>query len=191
MLRAIARVLAAPLSSASPASAGRADAIVVLGAPLGPDGQLTPIAEERVRVGVELFQRGFADVICLVGGHCPHGHREGLAEAEGMARHVRAMGVPERAIRVDRLSTSTHTNALRAAQILHPEGRRRVWLVTQPFHLRRARRYFRSAGFEPLGWHIEDSLQYQRPAHALRWIAREYAAWTLALWNTVCPVQTG
>jgi uncharacterized SAM-binding protein YcdF (DUF218 family) len=180
-LRAIARVLGAPLAAVSPP--GPADAIVILGAPLGRDGQLTPIAEERVRAGVELFRRGLAPVICVAGGHCPRGHRDGLSEAEGMARWVRAMGVPEHAIRVDRRSTSTFTNALRAAELLHPEGRRRVWLVTQPFHLRRARFYFRRAGFEPLGWHIDGSLQYDNPALALRWIVREYAAFCLVIWN--------
>jgi uncharacterized SAM-binding protein YcdF (DUF218 family) len=181
LLAAIARILGTPLASVSPP--GPADAIVILGAPLRPGGQLSAVAEERVRVGVELWKRGLAEVICVVGGHCPRGHRDGPGEAEGMARWVRALGVPERSIRVDRLSTSTLTNAIRAAAILHPEGRRRVWLVTQPFHLRRARFYFRRAGFEPLGWHIDESLQYREPTRALRWIAREYAAWGLALWN--------
>lgn len=177
----LARILGAPLASVSPS--GPADAIVILGAPLLADGQLSPIAEERVREGVALWERGLAEVVCVVGGHCPRGHRDGPAEAEGMARWVRALGVPERAIRIDRLSTSTFTNALRAAEILLPEGRRRVWLVTQPFHLRRARYYFRRAGFEPLGWHIEESLQYREPARSLRWIVREYGAWGLAIWQ--------
>lgn len=173
------RALGWPLASVS--APGNADAIVVLGAPIRADGSLSPMAEERVRVGVALFQRGLAPVVCVVGGHCPPGSEDTPAEAEGMARLVRALGVPEAAIRVDRLSTSTVTNAARAAAILLPEGRRRVWLVTQPFHLRRARFCFRRAGFDPLGWHIKASVQYARPDHALRWIAREYAAWVLAL----------
>src|SRR5262245_53453926 len=112
LLATIARVLGAPLASTSPP--GPADAIVILGAPLHASGALSPVAEERVRVGVGRWQRGLAEVICVVGGHCPRGHRHGPAEAEGMARHVRAMGVPEQAIRIDRLSESTRENALRA-----------------------------------------------------------------------------
>ena len=173
------RALGWPLASIS--AEGPADAIVILGAPIRADGALSPMADERVRVGVELHRAGLAPVICVVGGHCPPGHEDTPAEIEGMARLVRALGVPESALRVDRLSTSTVTNAARAAAILLPEGRRRVWLVTQPFHLRRARFHFRRAGFDPLGWHIEASVQYARPDHALRWIAREYAAWALAL----------
>ncbi len=175
-----ARALGWPLASVDDARK-TADAIVILGAPMYSNGTLSPQAEERVRVGVDLHRAGLAPVICVVGGHCPRPHDDTLAEAEGMARLVRALGVPDSAIRVDRLSDSTVTNAARAAAILLPEGRRRVWLVTQPFHLRRARFHFRRAGFEPLGWHIASSIQYRRPDLALRWIAREYAAWALAL----------
>lgn len=174
------RVLGWPLASVDDARL-HADAIVVLGAPMYADGSLSRQADERVRVGVDLFRAGLADVVCVVGGHCPRDHDDPPAEAEGMARLVRALGVPEAAIRVDRLSSSTVTNAARAAAILLPEGRRRVWLVTQPFHLRRARFHFRRAGFDALTWHIEASVQYRRPDLALRWIGREYAAWALAL----------
>ena len=177
-LAALARVLGAPLASTSPR--GSADAIVILGAPLHADGRLSPLAEERVREGVALWKRGAAPVVCVVGGHCPKGCEHTPAEIEGMARRVRALGVPERAIRVDRLSNSTRTNALRAAEILLPEGRRRVWLVTQPFHLRRARWMFRNVGLVPLGHRIEGGLQERAPRLAVRWIAREYAAWALA-----------
>lgn len=182
-LALLVRALGAPLAAVSRAPAGPVDAIVVLGAPIGADGQLSPLAEERVRAGVRLWEMGAAPVICVVGGHCPKGCEDSAAEREGMARRVRALGVPEAALRVDRQSTSTWTNALRAAELLHPEGRRRVWLVTQPFHLRRARFYFRRAGFEPLGFHIAGSLQYRAPKLALRWIGREYAAWALALFR--------
>ena len=179
-IRLAALALGWPLAAVDDARE-KADAIVILGAPIRADGALSPQADERVRVGVELYRAGLAEVIAIVGGHCPPGHEHPPAEAEGMARLVRALGVPESAIRVDRLSTSTVTNAARAAAILLPEGRRRVWLVTQPFHLRRARFHFRRAGFEPLCWHIDGSIQYRRPDLALRWIGREYAAWALAL----------
>jgi uncharacterized SAM-binding protein YcdF (DUF218 family) len=185
LLRAAVRLTAAPLTSLDPPAP--ADAVVVLGAPLAADGSLSPQAEERVTAGVAIFRRGLAPVLCLAGGHGPAALAGSDAEAEGMARWVRALGVPEAAIRVDRASTCTHTNALRAAEILLPEGRRRVWLVTQPFHTRRAKHYFRRAGFEPLGWRIEGGVQDRDPVRALNWIAREYAAWALALWRVVGP----
>lgn len=176
----LAQVLALPLDPRGVASAPQpAGAIVILGAPLRPDGALPPLAEERVRTGVDLWRRGLAPVICVTGGHCPRGHEHTLAEAEGMARWVRAAGVPESALRVDREARSTRENAQRAAAILFPEGRRRVWLVTQPFHLRRALHLFRSAGFDPLGYLIEDGVQDRGGAQTLRWILREYGSWAL------------
>ncbi|HKE18909.1 MAG TPA: YdcF family protein [Kofleriaceae bacterium] len=177
-----ARALALPLDPRRVASSpGPADAIVVLGAPLRGDGTLSRLAEERVRVAVELYRRGLAPVVCVAGGHCPPGFEHTLAEAEGAARWLRAAGVPDSALRVDRESASTRENAARAAALLLPEGRRRVWLVTQPFHLRRALYYFRRAGFEPLGFLIEDGLQDRDPRAGVRWMVREYGAWALAL----------
>lgn len=178
----LARALAVPLDPRRVASPPEvADAIVILGAPLRGDGSLPPLAEERVRVAVDLYRRGLAPVICVTGGHCPSGRRDTSDEAEGAARWVRAAGVPESALRVERVSASTRDNALQAAALLLPEGRRRVWLVTQPFHLRRALYYFRRAGFDPLGYLIEDSVQDRHERMSLRWIWREYGAWALAL----------
>lgn len=176
----LARALALPLNARSEAAPpGPADAIVVLGALIHPDGSLPPLAAERVRVAIDLYRRGFAPVICMTGGHCPDGSQHSLAEAEGMARWVRAAGVPESALRVDRKSTSTRENAACAAQILLPEGRRRVWLVTQPFHLRRALYYFRRAGFDPLAYYIENSVQDRHARRSVRWMVREYGSWGL------------
>lgn len=176
----LARALARPLNPRRAASPpAPADAIVILGAPLRPDDTLPPLTEERVRAGVELWRRGLAPVICVTGGHCPRGHEHTAAEAEGMARWVRAAGVPDAALRVDRRARSTRENALRAAEILLPEGRRRVWLVTQPFHLRRALYLFRRAGFDPLGHLIEPSVQDRHGAASLRWVVREYGSWVL------------
>ncbi|MBK8252902.1 MAG: YdcF family protein [Polyangiaceae bacterium] len=159
----------------------KADAIIILGAPIRDAEQLPPLAEERVRVGVDLFRRGLADVICITGGHCPRSARGSVAEAEGMARWVRRAGVPDSALRVDRKAASTLENAQRAAELLFPEGRRRVWLVTQPFHLKRAIYLFRRAGFDPLGHVIKGGVQDRYDMASLRWITREYGAWALAL----------
>lgn len=154
---------------------------MILGAPLRADDSLPPLAEERVREGVALYRRGIAPVICAVGGHCPRGSEGSIAEAEGMARWLRRAGVPEEALRIDRESASTKENAERAAELLLPEGRRRVVLVTQPFHVRRALFWFRRVGFEAHGHVIEGSAQDRHGAASVRWIAREYGSWALAL----------
>jgi uncharacterized SAM-binding protein YcdF (DUF218 family) len=190
VLAAIARVVAWPLTSVDPIDPGEpADAIVILGAPLRADGTLTPQAEERVVEGVSAYRRGLAPLICLAGGHGPAALQGTTAEAEGMARWVRRMGVPERDIVVDRASATTHENALRAAELLLPSGRRRVWLVTQRFHTRRAKYYFRRAGFEPLALRVTGGFEQREVQKTLRWIVREYLAWGLALGRSIAPAR--
>jgi uncharacterized SAM-binding protein YcdF (DUF218 family) len=98
-----------------------------------------------------------------------------------MAVRARALGVPADALRVERESLSTADNARHTARLLAAEGRTRVWLVTQPFHTRRARAWFRRAGLEARAWFADDSIQYRLPRHGLRWVVNEYAAW-LRMW---------
>jgi uncharacterized SAM-binding protein YcdF (DUF218 family) len=164
--RFLVRVLGRPLIVAGPA--GRVDAIVVLGAPLGADGCLTDVLAERVRAGVALWMRGVAPVLCMTGGVT---RGAPVSEAEAMAAAARAAGVPESALLVEPTALTTHENARNVARLL---GAARVVLVTQPFHLRRARLWFRRYGLDACGWLIADSVQFRAPARGLRWVLREY-----------------
>lgn len=172
--RLAARVLAAPLERSAPA--GAADAIVILGAPLTPDGLLSDVLRERVFAGFELWRGGAAPLVCVTGGPS-----RGRTEAEAMAEALRDLGLPPAALRVEPAARSTEENGTRVAALLGPEGVRSVWVVTQPFHLRRACWLFRRAGLEPRGWRIDGGLQDRDPERALRWITREYGAWARAL----------
>jgi uncharacterized SAM-binding protein YcdF (DUF218 family) len=151
---------------------GPADAIVVLGAPVGPDGRLGPVLEERVRAGVALWAAGRAPRLCLSGG-LAQGARE--REAVAMARFARTLGVPGDALVVEDQSATTRENAFFVARALGTEAR--IWLVSQPFHLRRARMWFVRAGFADVRpWLIADSLQFREPGRGWRWVWREYLA---------------
>jgi uncharacterized SAM-binding protein YcdF (DUF218 family) len=172
--RAAAHLLGRPLEVAD--QGGVADAIVVLGAPLAADGALSPVLRERVVAGHRLWTMGAAPRICVSGGPS-----RGRTEAAVMAEALRELGVPAAALRIEPTARSTAENATRVAALLAPEGVRRVWLVSQPFHLRRARWLFGRAGLEAWGWRIEDGLQDRDPTVALGWIAREYASWVKAL----------
>ena len=179
LIAGLARALERPLvvtDELAPGDARRADAIVVLGAPLAPGGGLSQVLAERVAGGVELWRRGAAPLVVCTGGVTAGAAR---AEAEVMAEAVRAAGVPAAAIVVEPRALSTAANAAEVARLL-PAGAT-VWLVTQPFHGRRARRYFRAAGLVARVWHLADSVEYRERGRALRWLAREYAAWARAL----------
>lgn len=154
-----------------------ADAIVVLGTPPGPNHGLTAVGEERVRAGVRLWQRGLAPILCVSGGGAGRIAAGRPREADVMAERARQLGVPASALRIERESLSTADNARLSAALLAPEGCRRVWLVSQPFHTRRSRYWFRRVGLEALAWHEDDSVEFREPRRALVWIAREYVAW--------------
>lgn len=144
------------------------DAIVVLGAPLR-DGQLTPPLVERVEAAAALYHAGGASRVVATGGVTRSGHR---AEAAAIAEGLLARGVPD--VLVEDRSLTTAENAAFTARMLGPCA---VWIVTQPFHGRRAARLFRRAGFDAHVWHIDGSLEYRDRRRALRWVAREYVAW--------------
>lgn len=165
-----ARVLEAPLVVREPLRP--LDAIVVLGAPLGPGGTLTAVLAERAAAAAALWRAGGAPLVVATGGPTGSGPR---AEAEALADALRAAGVPD--VLVERASWTTAGNARLTAALLAPHGARSVWLVTQPFHGRRAVRLFRAAGLDAHAWHIDDSLEYRDRRRAVRWLVREYAAW--------------
>jgi uncharacterized SAM-binding protein YcdF (DUF218 family) len=169
ILHIVANVLERPLRVADPFEA--LDAIVVLGAPLTPAGQLSTILEERVDAAAQLYHRGAAPIVVACGGTTRGAPR---AEAEAIAEGLAAAGVPD--VIVERSSLTTAENAQRAAALLLPHAKR-IWLVTQPFHGRRAALLFKRAGFEPRVWDIAGSVQYTDRARALKWLVREYGAW--------------
>jgi uncharacterized SAM-binding protein YcdF (DUF218 family) len=149
------------------------DAIVVLGAPLRPDGQLNLAGRERVSEGVQLWKQGFAPLLAFTGGAA-----SSAAEAPAMAARAEALGVPREALIVESQSRTTAENARYTAELLHARGVQSVWVVSQPFHVRRGRRLLRQEGLLALTDSRADSVQHQRPDLAWRWIAREYVAWT-------------
>ena len=165
----LVRLLGRPFATIDPPQV--ADAIVVLGAVLGLDGSVTPILDERIRAGVAAWRDGLAPLLVLAGGRSPFASHAAL-EAHAMAARARTLGVPDSALLIEDESASTWENAQRCAALLLPRDIRRIWIVTQPFHLRRAMRHFRRAGFDPLGFGITGSLQFRDPGWGLARVLR-------------------
>lgn len=111
-----------------------ADAIIVLGARVNENGQASPILKARAWHGFELWKQGLAPKIVCTGGV----GRYAPAESVAAAALLRGWGVPDAAILCEEVSTSTRENAAQAARLLPPHAR--VIVVSEPFHLWRARR---------------------------------------------------
>lgn len=174
MFDRVARLLERPLVIREPLAA--LDAIVVLGAPLGPGEALSPVLAERVAAAAALWHAGGGRLVVATGGVTRGAQR---AEADVIAAALRERGVPD--VLVERASQTTRENARLTRPILEAHGVRSLWIVTQPFHGRRSARLFRRAGFAAHVWHIADSVEYRDRRRAVRWLVREYAAWARLL----------
>ena len=179
MWRALAQVLGRPLAQAPTALEPR-DAIVVLGAALRSDHRLTPVLAERVAAAAMLFAAGAAPLVIVTGGVTGRVQR---SEAAVIADALVLAGVPRASILVEDRAQTTAENARNVAALVADSHVHTIWLVTQPFHARRAEHLFREAGFAARAWHLADSLQYLDHRRAVRWLVREYAAWA-KLWLT-------
>jgi len=165
-----------------PETPARADAIVVLGSGVMPEGELDDNSLRRTVHGVRLFRRGLAPHLVLLGPA-----RRGVVEAEVRARYAADLGVPEDAIVVERGGQSTREEAALVARRLQPAS---ILLVTGLHHVPRARAVFERAGIRvhaaPV---LEQSGLSERPqarlalARALvqEWLARAYYRMTGAL----------
>jgi uncharacterized SAM-binding protein YcdF (DUF218 family) len=141
----------------------KADAIVVLGnrPPADEAGNVRPETQRRVEAGVKAFERGLAPVMVMTGG--PSGK---WIEAEVMRALAMKLGVPDRAILLEKRSQSTITNARYTMELLRKHLVRKelsVIVVSSPYHLARARHLFECTGAEVQLFPAEvpDSLSYK------------------------------
>lgn len=121
-----------------------ADALVVLGARVLPGGVPSGALVARVEQAVALYHQGVAPWLLLSGGVGAHPP----SEARVMRELAVAAGVPASACVLEEDSLSTEANAWFSARVLRERGARRVVVVSDPYHLLRARQCFRREGLE-------------------------------------------
>lgn len=130
-----------------PTGAMRADVIVVLGAAFRSDGTVSPALLRRLERGLALYRAGAAPRLLLTGG-APGEDADTRSEADAMAEFARATGVPEVDLVLEPEARNTRQNAAKAAAIMARQGWGRALLVTDSFHMPRARLLFRARGVE-------------------------------------------
>src|SRR2546425_56585 len=109
----------------------RADAIVVLGGGVEPDGALNSGSLSRVTQGIRLYKARLAPLIVFSGT----AFDRGPAEAEVSARLARDLGVPSEQILTETGARTTREEAARLARRLDARAVRRILLVTDSEHL--------------------------------------------------------
>ena len=123
-----------------------AEAIVILGAGVEPDGVLSDSSIRWALHGMVLYRKGFAPLLLFSGP----GYGEGAAEAEVRAEMARALGILPEAILTESEAQTTREEAVKSGALLRGRGIRRILVVTGPHHMARAQRLFEQAGFEVL-----------------------------------------
>lgn len=119
------------------------DCIIVLGAGIW-DGEPSPMLEDRLLQGIELYQMGVAPKIIMSGDHGSVDHDE----VGVMKRYAINWGVPSEDIFMDHAGFSTYDTMYRARDVFQAQ---KVVIVTQEYHLYRAVYIANQLGLEAYG----------------------------------------
>ncbi len=125
---------------------GRADAGVVLGSKVEPDGRPSARLVGRLERGLEAWRAGLVPVLIVSGGREPNGWNE----APVMRRWLLAHGVPDSCVVEDPRGQNTWLTARNTRAWLGARGARSVLLVSQYYHLPRCRLAFARYGVRPV-----------------------------------------
>ena len=161
---------------AVPAQLVPSDAIVVLGGAVSPTGMLSLESSRRTNRGIELYRRGLAPVLVLLGG----AKGGGPTEADVRAEQARLHGIPADAILTETRAHTTREEAVRVKALLHSRGARTVLLVTNAGHFPRARPLFEREGFEVRAVPSETLIEADAPESRLalmRTLVKEFLGW--------------
>ncbi|MBR1993583.1 MAG: YdcF family protein [Firmicutes bacterium] len=120
------------------------ECIMVLGASVHPDGTPSPMLEDRLEAGIELYNRGVAPKLLLTGDN---GQIE-YNEVEAMKNYAVNAGVPEEDIFLDHAGFSTYDSVYRASYVFGVES---MVAVTQEYHLYRTLHGCKKMGIEAVG----------------------------------------
>ena len=126
----------------------RADAIIVLGA-AAYDARPSPVFEERIRHGIDLYKKDRAPTLILTGGFGGNGAR--FSESQVARRYALRNGVPDRAILIETVSRNTIENLDQAAALMRARKLHRAIVVSDPLHMSRALRICNNIGIVCLG----------------------------------------
>ncbi|MBP1760269.1 MAG: putative rane protein, partial [Firmicutes bacterium] len=128
----------------SPNDVSKADAILVLGAYVFPSGTVSTMLNDRLTVGYELYEQGKAPKLLVSGDH---GQKD-YDEVNSMKNFLKNKGVPGQNVFMDHAGFSTYESLYRARDIFMVK---KVIIVTQEYHLKRAVFVARELGLEAYG----------------------------------------
>jgi uncharacterized SAM-binding protein YcdF (DUF218 family) len=111
-----------------------ADAAVVLGAAVW-TAQVSPVFRERINHGIDLYRNGKVRKIIFTGGQ---GNPGEPTESSAARQYALQRGIPASDILIEEKSHTTYENILYAKQLADSHGIKKVLIVSDPLHMKRA-----------------------------------------------------
>lgn len=121
-----------------------AQAVIVLGALVFPDGGVSDMVADRLETAYALYAAGRAKKILITGDHGTLGYDE----VNTMRRYLERKGVPTEDIFMDHAGFDTYNSMYRARDVFQVDS---AIIVTQRFHLPRAVYIARKLGLDVQG----------------------------------------
>jgi vancomycin permeability regulator SanA len=120
------------------------DCILILGAGVWEGGRPSPMLEDRLLQGIELYKAGVSDKLLMSGDH----GRKDYDEVNVMKQYAIDAGIPSENIFMDHAGFSTYESMYRARDIFEAD---KILLVTQGYHMYRALYVGKELGLEVYG----------------------------------------
>lgn len=148
----------------------KADVAIILGAKSYKGTSYNPCLVSRVKTGVVLYTKGQVSNLLFSGGT---DREDGKNEAETMKKISLEYGASESAILLETEATSTYENLVNSKKILEDKGLKNVIIVSEPFHIARARLMARSIGINAMYQAASDSPCWTRWKYLSRYFLKE------------------
>lgn len=120
------------------------DCIIVLGAGVRSDGSPSPMLQDRLITGIELYDEGVSNRLLMSGDHT----KIGYDEVNIMKSYAVDKGIPSEHVFMDHAGISTYDSIYRAKEIFQAD---KIVIVTQEYHLYRALHIAKKLGVEAYG----------------------------------------
>jgi len=120
-----------------------ADAAIVLGAAVWTT-DVSPVFRERINHAINLYQKGKVQKLIFTGGQ---GNPGEPTESSAARDYALGSGVPANDILIEEKSHTTYENIVYAKQLADTHGIKKVLIVSDPLHMKRAMTMATDVGF--------------------------------------------
>jgi len=141
-----------------------ADAIVVLGGMFNyvkteTGGKNEWSDPDRFYGGIALYKAGKAKQIVFTGAKMPWAEKDQETEGESLKRYAIEMGVPDSAIKISGLATTTEDESNEVKKLL--PDLKNIILVTSAFHMPRSKSLFERKGFNVIAYPVDSKVSFE------------------------------